>query len=143
MAPSPAGQDPGGAKTGPSLGTTTVTLSSPQKSICGRPRFARKFEFWWIGSFASICPASHGGRGVKLLHVTIPPFLAYNAWAGVTQRGAPINACSPAKPHIRRNLRSHHGPAFGTGELKKAAPLFETAHVHQAGQRRRLLGSIY
>jgi hypothetical protein len=32
MAPSPAGQDPGGAKTGPSLGTTTVTLSSPRKS---------------------------------------------------------------------------------------------------------------
>jgi hypothetical protein len=32
VAPSPAGQDPEGAKTGPSLGTVTVTLSSPQKS---------------------------------------------------------------------------------------------------------------
>jgi GH25 family lysozyme M1 (1,4-beta-N-acetylmuramidase) len=32
MAPSPEGQDPGEAKTGPSLGTATVTLSSPQKS---------------------------------------------------------------------------------------------------------------
>jgi hypothetical protein len=26
-------------------------------AIRERPRFARKFEFWWIGSFASICPA--------------------------------------------------------------------------------------
>jgi hypothetical protein len=88
-------------------------------AIRERPRFARKFEFWWIGSFASICPASHGGGGVKLLHVTIPPLLGYNARAGVTQGGAPINAGSPAKPHIRRNLRSHHGPAFGTGELQE------------------------
>ena len=28
-----------------------------QQSICRRPRFPRKFEFWWIGSFASLCPA--------------------------------------------------------------------------------------
>jgi hypothetical protein len=32
MAASPAGQDPGGAKTGPSLGTATLTLSLLQKS---------------------------------------------------------------------------------------------------------------
>jgi hypothetical protein len=34
-------------------------------------------------------------------------------------------------------------PHSGRESSKKAAPLFETAHVHQAGQRRRLLGSIY
>ena len=33
--------------------------------------------------------------------------------------------------------------AFGTGEPRKAAPLFKTALMYQAGQRRRPLGSVY
>ncbi|MFY9626589.1 MAG: hypothetical protein WAK03_00345, partial [Methylocystis sp.] len=37
----------------------------------------------------------------------------------IDQGGALINTGLPCKPHIRRDLRPHHGPAFGTGELQE------------------------
>jgi hypothetical protein len=58
QSPANRGASPNFADGGQVHAPTPIAMRTmPQKSVCGRPRFARKFEFWWIGSFASICPA--------------------------------------------------------------------------------------
>jgi hypothetical protein len=60
----------------------------------------------------------------------------------VVQGRAPIIAGTSLPTSHPAGLCPHHCPAFGIGEPRRAAPLYKTALMCQAGQRRRPLGSM-
>jgi hypothetical protein len=58
-------------------------------------------------------------------------------------KAEPSSTQVPLLTSHRRDCVPTVVPHPGRESSKKAAPLFKTAHMHQAGQRRRRLGSIY
>src|ERR1019366_1836731 len=92
-----------------------------QSVICGRPPMAS--TFWRFERFDRLRSYVRPHmRALASSYFFISTFLGvchYGAVDLIDQGGALITTGLPCKPHIRRDLRPHHGPAFGTGELQE------------------------
>jgi len=96
-----------------------------------------------IRSLASICPASHEGWPRQAISWRNSPKSQCRGMASLSSKAElSFTQGLPCKPHIRRDCVPTTVPHPGRESSRRAAPLFETARVHQAGQRRRPLGSV-
>jgi hypothetical protein len=85
-----------------------------------------------------MCPASHEGVVVKLLHRGIPRSEARSNFRAIQASSkAELSSLQglPCEPHIRRDCVPTTVPHSGRESSRRAAPLFETALSRQAGQR--------
>ena len=71
------------------------------------------------GAMAVICPASHEGVLVKLPHGVILQAWAPRRGFDIVQGRALVTAGASLQTSHPAGLRSHHCPAFGTGELQE------------------------
>ncbi len=112
-------------------------------SICGRPPRRKVFCSALIRSLASICPASHEGWRRQAISWRNSPKSQCRGMASISSKAElSFSQGLPCKPHIRRDYVPTTVPHSGRESSRRAAPLFRTARVHQAGQRRRPLGSV-
>ena len=106
-----------------SLDNRPARVRPTDRTIDGRGRIKscrRLSRIFWQRAPVERYPASHEGLASSYFFISMfLRFCPYGAVDLIDQGGALINTGLPCKPHIRRDLRPHHGPAFGTGELQE------------------------
>jgi hypothetical protein len=123
--------------------TTDVTEAPQVEALAYQALQAfGRIDVWINNVGTGVFGPSHEGILVKLFRHAQLRLGRRLSWSGIIQGGALVSAGSPCEPHIRRDTVPTTVPHSGRESSRRAAPLYKTARVCQAEQRRRSLGSV-